>query len=269
MHYKNIYDLHTHSQHSFDGNNSVYDICIGAIKNHAVGIAITDHCDIGMNDIDLLSFAEKQYNDTLNAKTEHKDILKVYQGIELGQGFYDESLSNQILDKYDYDIVIGSIHNLKNMEDFYFLDYSKLDINSLLTDYFNTVLELVKWNKTDTLAHLTYPFRYIVERENINIDISRFYDIIDKIFETLILNEKALELNVSGLFMTINNTLPDKGLIRRFHDMGGKYVTVGSDSHYSDKVCMGIEAGYDMLKECGYTHFTIFEKRKPVLIEIK
>ena len=127
----------------------------------------------------------------------------------------------------------------------------------------------MKWNVTDSLAHLTYPLRYIVAREHIEVDLTRFDDIIEEIFKTLIFNEKALELNVSGLSMDMKDTLPNKSYIKRFHDMGGRYVTVGSDSHFAGKVCCNIDKGYKILTDCGYTHFTVFEKRQPKLIEIK
>ncbi len=265
MRYSNIFDTHTHSVHSFDGNNLCSQICDGAIKNGGKGIIITDHCDIDGEDFDC----EKQYNDVISVKEKYRNRLILLSGIELGQGIFRRKESLEILNKYEYDFVLGSVHNLENMEDFYFLDYSKFDVKALLTDYFKAVLELAKWNMTDSIAHLTYPLRYIVAREHINVDLSQYYYIIDEIFETIIKNDKALELNISGLFMDINDTLPNKALIKRYHDMGGKYVTVGSDSHYSEKVCIGIDRGYDILKECGYDCFTVFEKREPRLIEIK
>jgi histidinol-phosphatase (PHP family) len=240
-------------------------MCKGAINNGAIGIAITDHCDIDGNDFDV----DKQFNDVFDVQKEFEGQLLVLKGIELGQGIYKKDYSMEVLNNHNYDFVLGSIHNLENEEDFYYLDYKHYDIDKLLSEYFNAELELAKWNKTDSLAHLTYPLRYIVVREHINVDISKFYDIIDEIFKTLIYNDKALELNVSGLFMDMKDTLPNKSLIKRFHDMGGKYVTVGSDSHYRNKVCNGIENGYDILKECGYDNFTIFKNREPVLVPIK
>ena len=69
--------------------------------------------------------------------------------------------------------------------------------------------------------------------------------------------------------MIMNDTLPNEYYLKLYHDMGGKYVTVGSDSHYKDKVCNNIDKGYDLLLKCGFTKFTIFEKRQPKLIEIK
>ncbi len=267
--YTNIFDTHTHSDNSFDGNHTCILLCEGVIKNNGVGIAITDHCEIDSKDLDFRSFTTNQYVESFMAKKSFEDKIEVLQGIELGQAIYNKPLAEQILNDFNYDFVLGSIHNLENMEDFYFLDYKEYDIKELLTEYFNTIFELCKWNKFDSLAHLTYPLRYIYQRENIRVDLSEYNQIIDLILTELVKNEKALEINTSGLFMDIGETLPTADILSRFRELGGKYVTVGSDSHYYDKVCNGIAEGYDILKQCGFDHFTIFRKRKPVLIPIE
>lgn len=268
MKFINIYDTHLHSNNSFDGNDSCAELCKSAIKHGARGIAITDHCDIDGVGEDCWDFEDKQSIAVFDCKKEFGEKLNVYCGTELGQGIYKKELSEKFLSSYDFDFVLGSIHNLENMQDFYFLDYTKFDIDELLNKYFSDLLELAKWNKTDSLAHLTYPLRYIVSREHINVDLSKYQKLIDEIFLTVIKNEKAIELNVSGLSMDMQDTLPNKSLIKRFKELGGKYVTVGSDSHYAAKVCSNIDRGYEILKECGFKHFTVFENRKPKLIEI-
>lgn len=268
MNYKNIFDSHIHSVNSFDGNHSCKEMCDYAIKNNAVGICFTDHCDIDMKDFKPFEFAENTFNDVEKIKKEYANRLTVLNGIELGQGIYKKEQALEILDKYNYDFVLGSIHNLENMEDFYFLDYKQFDIYELLKNYFEDLLKLVEWNKTDSLAHLTYPLRYIVSREHFNVDMLKFNDIIEAIFETLIKNDKALELNVSGLFMDMKDTLPNDVLIKKYYDMGGKLVTIGSDSHYKEKVCLGIDKGMEILKKCGFEYFTVFKNRKPELIPL-
>lgn len=268
MKYKNIFDTHTHSNHSFDGNDSCKELCESLMLKGGIGIAITDHCDIdGDDDFDI--FANNQYDDTSAVKEEYCGQITLLQGIELGQGIYQKDKALKIINSHDYDIIIGSIHNLDGMEDFYFLDYKKYDIDGLLTKYFENELELAQWNKTDTLAHLTYPLRYIVEREGVCVDLSKYNDIIYAIFNTLIRNDKALEVNTSGLFMAIDSTLPGIDLIKRYHDMGGRLITVGSDSHYKEKICQGISQGYDILKECGYKEFTVFKNRIPYQMPIE
>ena len=50
MKYENLYDLHTHSVHSFDGNHSCKKMCNEAVKLGLKGIAFTDHVDIDDKD---------------------------------------------------------------------------------------------------------------------------------------------------------------------------------------------------------------------------
>lgn len=269
MAYENIIDLHTHCNLSFDGHDSCEELCEYTLKNGGIGIAITDHLDIDGDDPHVDDFCEEQFNATLNAKNAFKGKLAVLQGIELGQGIYRKEKSLQILDKYNYDVVLGAIHNLNNEEDFFFMDYTKVDVDDILRRYFETELELAQWNYIDSLAHLTYPLRYISGKYNIPVDLSKYDEIIDAIFETLIKNKKALELNVSSMDNYHKDTMPPKALIKRFHDMGGKYVTVGTDSHYKEKVCLGVENAYDMLLECGYERFTIFVGREPWLMPLR
>lgn len=267
--YINIYDTHIHSIHSFDGNHTCSKMCEGAIANGAKGICITDHCDIDMKDYDFDALVKNQYKDIQLAKEQYGDKLEILFGLELGQGTYKEKEALDFISRYDYDFILGSIHNLRDKEDFYFMDFKNEDIDELLNEYFNELLNLVKWNKADSLAHLTYPFRYMIDSNITDISYNNYLDIIDEIFETLIKNKKALELNTSGLFMKMNETLPSKELIKRFHDMGGEYVTVGSDSHYYNKVCNGIQIGLDILKDCGYDCYTVFKNREPIFVPIK
>ncbi len=187
----------------------------------------------------------------------------------MGQAIYNKELAEQILDKYDYDFVLGSIHNLENMEDFYFLDYSNYDVDDLLEKYFNAIYQLCLWDKFDSLAHLTYPLRYIKGNAKIDIDLTRFSDIIEQILKTIIRNGKALEINTSGLFLDLNETLPPKNIVQLFKDLGGEYLTIGSDSHFYNKLGSGIEQGFRLAKDCGFKYTTIYQHREPVQLPIE
>ncbi len=269
MRYKNLIDMHTHSDNSFDGHHSCVLLCESTITNGGRGIAITDHCDIDGKEYDFRAFSLNQYVQTYAAKKAFEGKILVLQGLELGQGIYEKEKSEQILNAYNYDFVLGSIHNLKDTPDFYYLNYNEQDVDDLLKRYFEAELELARWNMTDSLAHLTYPLRYITGKYGIEVDLTKYYGIIDAIFETLIKNDKALELNVSGLYGELGDTMPNAELIKRYFDMGGRLITVGTDSHYYDKVVVGIDKGYDILKKCGFKEFTIFKNRQPMQIEIR
>lgn len=268
MEYCNIYDMHTHSIHSFDGNDRCEALCQSAARQGAKGIAITDHCDIDGENIDIDELCTNQIKDLTACVKSFSPELEVLKGIEIGQGIYRKKETEYLLNKYSYDFVLGSLHNLENMEDFYFLDFKDYDVYNLLGRYFEDLLKLSEWGAFDSLAHLTYPLRYIIARDKIDVDLSRFDAVIDSIFETLIRNDKALEINTSGLFMDMRDTLPNISYVKRFKELGGRYVTVGSDSHYAEKVLQGIEAGYSIARAAGFDSVTVFRGHNPILIKI-
>ena len=63
MGYSNIADMHTHSIHSFDGNDSCLALCESAVRKGARAIAITDHCDIDGADMDIDVLCHSQLRD--------------------------------------------------------------------------------------------------------------------------------------------------------------------------------------------------------------
>ena len=89
------------------------------------------------------------------------------------------------------------------------------------------------------------------------------------IYRTLISNKKALEINTSGLFKPIGRTLPDEFQLKRYRELGGKLITVGSDAHTSTAVGNGIEEGIRLAHKCGFKSYTIFETRRPIAIPIE
>ena len=139
MKYENFYDLHTHSEHSFDGNHSCTLMCESAVEKGLKGIALTDHCEIDSKNCDFDKLCDNQFFDTTKCSYIFKDSIKVFRGIELGQSIYNKPLAESILNKYNYDFVLGSVHNLENMEDFFFLDYQDYDVYALLQQYFENI----------------------------------------------------------------------------------------------------------------------------------
>lgn len=271
--YKNSIDLHMHTSSSFDGNYPAALMCEAAVKNGLATIAFTDHFDVDFFERHNLDSRQKSsYEDIISAKNAFADKIQVLRGIEMGQPTYDLALTDKSLARYEYDFVIGSIHNLREMPDFGDLDYPNLtqdDIYSLLEKYFEEELILAKWNGFDTLAHLTYPMRYIVQSGRFNTNLARFDDIIDEIFKTLIANGKALEINTSGLRQPIGKTMPTENYVRRFKELGGELLTLGSDAHFTEHVGAGINQGYEIAESCGFKYVTYFKDRKPVQVKIE
>lgn len=262
-----------HTLSSFDGNFSAKQMCEAAIENGLSVIAVTDHFDVDFFEEHGLENRQKSsYEDILFVRKELSEKIRIIRGIEIGQATYDLPLTRKSLERFEYDFVIGSIHNLRKTPDFCDLDYSSLaqsDVYALLEKYFSEELTLAKWNGFDTLAHLTYPMRYIVQSGRFNIDLSRFDDIVRDIFKTLAQNGKALEINTSGLRQHIGQTMPTENYVQMFKDLGGEFITIGSDAHFTQHVGAGTEQGYQIAEKCGFDYVTYFENRKPIQIKIE
>ena len=247
MKYKFISDNHTHSGNSFDGNDSVMMMCERAANLGLYSITVTDHCECNeyygnKDNIDYKKAIKDSITDTAKARAMYMNRLAVYTGIELGQPYQNMEAAKEVLSFTEYDFVIGSLHNLKGELDFYFLEYTPQKAIELLDRYFGELTELVETGCFDSLAHLTYPMRYISANPEITVNI--------------------------GYFQVIGKTMPGEDIIKRFKELGGKYVTIGSDAHRWGDVGSGIEDGMRVLLKCGFTHFTVYEKRKPRLLPI-
>lgn len=270
-----ICDLHTHSNNSFDAQNTVDDMCLSAINKGISVIAITDHCEapgikIGKNyeygHFDKL--IPKSLNDTTLARDKYADKIKVLRGLELGEPMHDFECTNRALSYGETDYIIASVHYIRGYEDFYYVDFNENNVKPILKEYFNELAETATFKHFDTLAHLTYPLRYIKNKLGYIVDLSEYQNEIDEVYKNLIANNKALEINTSGLYKGLGITLPDELQIRRFKELGGKYITIGSDSHCKEDVGKSIEEGILLAKKCGFEYYTIFENHKPILINI-
>lgn len=275
MNCKYLCDSHTHSNCSFDGENTIKDMCKRAEELSMYSIALTDHCECNFYDEitdffgDFKSQLARAYIEMYDEKREYNGRLKVLCGIELGEPTQDDCAVKDIMSKYSYDFIIGSIHNIKGYEDFYYLKYSYDNIYMLLDKYFSEIKAMIQTCDFDTLAHLTYPLRYIEGKHKMKVDMKRYRDTVDELLELLIKHDRALEINTSGLRQELGVTMPDYDIVKRYCAMGGKLLTIGSDAHKCTDLAKGIEDGMHMAYDAGFRKFTIYEGRKPILLPIE
>ena len=50
--------------------------------------------------------------------------------------------------------------------------------------------------------------------------------------------------------------------IKRYKELGGKLVSVGSDSHYAERIGFGIPRAYEIAREAGFDFVAKFNNRK-------
>ncbi len=270
MSYKNLVDCHTHSKYSPDAEVNLREMVETA---HSVGLkvlTVTDHCECnGYEDDYKYKIYTKKSIDALNKLKAEKLPIKLCTGVEMGQAMQNLDAANEILGN-DLDFVIGSLHNIADMEDFYYMDYDNMTNDEALRRlelYYTELLSMCKWGNFDSLGHLTYPFRYMEAHEHIKVDINKVMEIIAEIFKEIIKNDKAIEINTS-IFKVLKTPLTIEEYIKFYILLGGSKITVGSDAHQAQRIGDGVTQAYDIIKACGLSHVTYFENRNPILLEI-
>ena len=270
MAYRKILDTHTHTDNSYDGHHSTMYLCERAELIGLRAVTFTDHVEIDYYKRDQFDrVAVQSYFETAKARSAFRGKLIVCSGVELGQPMYDVATADKVVKALHYDEVIGSVHNLRGLPDFMYLDYSTFDIDQLMLDYFKELQLMVDWGNFDTLAHLTYPLRYICGEHGIPLDLSVYAGQIDSILSGLVEKGKAMEINTSGLRQKLGKTMPGEETVMRFKELGGEYITIGSDAHYAEHLGAGIPEGMAMAERCGFKNVTLYQKREPIQIPIE
>jgi histidinol-phosphatase (PHP family) len=263
-----LYDYHIHTNCSPDASDSMPDVCRFAYMHNFDEIAITDHCEANANNSSWGDNAlDRNFRFMTIAKEEFEDRISIKIGIELGQAMQNLTLSDRVLSKYQFDVVLGSLHNIAGESDFAYIKFDKYDLDVLVHQYFIEILDLVNWNKTDVLTHLTYPLRYLSSKTK--FDLLKHKDIIAEILTKLAQNGKALEINTSGLRQRYGKTLPEMWVVKLFRDLGGEYITIGSDAHCIKHLGNGVFEGMKIAKEAGFNYIASYEKRIPTLVSIE
>ena len=265
------FDFHTHSCFSFDGEDKAKDMINRAIALGMTHYALTDHIEVNQfydEEFSMEKSAAEAARLLPALKETLRDRITLLYGVELGQPHHDPAPAQKILAGHPYDFVIGSCHMLRGYEDFYFLDYRKNPPEKLLPLYFEELLEMAETADFDVLGHLTYPLRYICGDCGIAVDMKKYEPVIDEIFKALIRNGKGIEINTSGLRQKIGKTLPDLSYVKRYRELGGELLTIGSDAHSTADLGKNILDGIEVAKRAGFEEVAVFRGRTAELIPI-
>ncbi|MBR4201716.1 MAG: histidinol-phosphatase HisJ family protein [Oscillospiraceae bacterium] len=269
-----IMNLHTHTHHSPDAGQTVAERLREANALGLQFMAVTDHVEI--NRYYPAEYYGKEETDEywydgggvfersaaeIMQEQKNSGSVRLLCGAEIGQIPQDPELSARIYNDPRVDLVIGSVHELPERPDFYFLDYEKEDIPALVTAYFEEVYRLAQTDCWDILGHLTYGLRYLPNRRA--YDLTPHLELIDEIFRTVIAKDKAIELNGSGLRKPQPYIDPDLILIKRYRELGGKHLTISTDAHNTQYLGFGLWLLEDMARTAGFTELTWFEKHQP------
>lgn len=259
-------DTHIHSYFSADSETDPQSYIIKAIDMGLKVLTFTDHYDLDYHEGMCMHFQlESYFNELIKLKEAYKDKIKILIGIEVGmQSHISEKIKNSIKD-YPFDYIIGSTHLIRGQDPYFRKLFPKgTSKEDALNEYFDTMYSnLNSYSFFDSMGHIDYLKRY-TEFDDNGIYYNEYKEKIDLILKHLIENEKALELNTSG----IDEYPFDFKIIKRFKELGGKYITLGSDSHNQNQLCRHFDFCIEQIKLCGFDYITYYENRQPIKIKV-
>lgn len=255
-------DYHMHTHFSADSEASPREHILQAIAMGLDEICFTDHQDFDYPNCSFNIEPDEYFMELKALQEEFQNQISIKIGIEIGLDVEYKEEIESFINKYPFDYVIGSIHVIHQTEFYdpalYFKDKTKEEAHK---EFFLNTLECVKiFDCFNCLGHLDYICRYGPYNDK-SVEHAKYQNIIDKIFKTLIQKGKGIEVNTSGYRDCHTCGFPSFEQVQRYYDLGGRVITVGTDSHTSDRVGEHVDDVIQKYQAIGFKDVSTFTKR--------
>ena len=262
-----MFDYHMHSRVSFDGHCTGLEMAQAAVKAGLKEICFTDHLDYDpLEQMGVMAFDTQAYNEEYD-NLEVPGLL-IRRGMEFGMTVDNREQFKKDLARRHFDFVLGSIHFVDDL-DVYFKPYwQDKTIFQAERRYLEATLESLKVHDDfDVLAHLTYIGKARHHHAHRPVNFNDHRELIEEILKILVAKGKGMEMNTSGVDVC-GDFLPGIEYFKRFKELGGEIVTVGTDSHKAERVGQYSHRACEILGEI-FGYVCTFEDRKPIFHKVK
>lgn len=259
-----LYDYHLHSDFSADSDTPAEEMIRRAVSLGLSGICFTEHMDLDCPEdgLDFTFDPELYFAQILPLKERYAGRLEILAGMEFGLLPDRAPALDSLTGRWPFDFIIGSLHFINGKDPYfpaYFEGHSEHDCYQ---EYFREELRLLRqYSDYDVLGHMDYIVRYGPNR-NRNYSFRAYADCIDPILRHLIEHGKCLELNTGGLKYGLGEPNPSTDVLRRYRELGGELITIGSDAHRPEHLAYDFAAAEEILQSLGFRYYTVFRERK-------
>lgn len=251
-----IFDTHMHCQYSIDSKMSVEGAKAAALQQN-LGIIITEHWDEDYpTNPEAFVFDIEDYFKQLGPYRSKKLLL----GIEVGMQEETAANDNLLGRKYPFDFILGSMHCVNRRDLYEEKTYAGKTKQEAIEEFLLATLTNLKLHDNfDSFAHIDYMCRYMPYDDK-ELVYAEAPELFDEVFKMLITMDKAIEINTRRLDSSdaVNSLLV---LYKRFRELGGRYVTLGSDAHYKEHVGRRLDIAREIAEAAGLVP-VYFEQRK-------
>jgi histidinol-phosphatase (PHP family) len=260
-----LMDYHLHSSFSGDGHSAVEEICRAARAAGLTHIAITDHHDIGHGKFALRGL--DQYVGEIHRAAALFPDLDVACGMEMDyrEETWDEM--RRIPERIGLDFALLSLHYVDGVDPYlpeYFEGRGQRAGYSL---YLERLAGMIRDTEGPwVLGHITYVAKFARFDDPV-LRYDNYKAELDEVLRLAVAKGYGLEANTSGM-RNGAGLLPGADILRRFRELGGRAVTVGSDAHSADSVGGWVGEALEAVRGAGFGQVAAFRALKPVFLDI-
>ena len=240
-----FFDSHIHTEFSADSKMKAQD-ALREAERQGLGLVFTEHLDYDYP----AAGAEEFIFDPAAYWAAYEPLRaggKLSLGVEMGMMASAREKNAAFLQRVPFDFVLASIHFLDVKDLYYPETFEGREKAEMYHEYFTVMRdEIYAHPFINTLAHIDYIARNSTF-DNPEISYGEFSDEIDAVLRALIETDTAIEINTRrlGTPRGIKELAP---IYRRYHELGGRYVTIGSDAHVPE----GIGRNYHRARELAH-----------------
>lgn len=266
-------DYHLHSSFSGDSDTPMEKMVERGIAMGMEAMCFTEHMDMdypyskgekGIFELDTDAYV----HGFRHCKEKYGGQIRLHFGIELGIQPHLAGKLEAYVKKYPFEFVIASSHVCNGKDPYYADFYKGRTQEAAYREYFQSILDNLKvFHDYDIYGHLDYVVRYGPEKDR-GYSYGKYGDILDKILCHLVESGNGIEVNTGAIPHGLKELNPSTDILKRYRNLGGEIITVGSDAHAPERIGEGFERVADILKSCGYKYYTVFADRKPEFIKL-
>ncbi|MCC8125838.1 MAG: histidinol-phosphatase HisJ family protein [Clostridiales bacterium] len=269
-------DYHVHTYYSDDSTYPMEDVVKDAIQMGMEEICFTDHVDYGIKiDWDWgqeiryrngQPFANVDYprymEEIAKMKSFYGDKIRIKTGLEFGMQMHTIPLYEKLFARYPFDFIILSVHQVEDKE-FWTQDFQRGRTQQEYNErYYEEMLNLVKnYKNYSVLGHMDLITRY--DKAGV-YPFEKIRPMVAEILKIVIADGKGIELNTSSHRYKLTDSQPCVAILKLYRDLGGKILTIGSDSHAPAQLGAYIREDSRILKEMGFEYLCTYENMEPV-----
>jgi histidinol-phosphatase (PHP family) len=250
-----LVDDHVHSTAgSADARDTVHALCARAVEIGLAGLCFTEHLDFNRALPEYGYYAFDRAREAVEAARDRfGDRLEIRMGLEVDFEPGNAAEIAETVPRLPVDFVLGAVHMVGGT---HIVKHAEAGrgwpadrLAAFYREYFAAMRALIHCGVADCLAHVDYPAKVgLHAADGWPID---GYD--DEMEATLALAVEAgvgVEINAKRV-RTGAPFAPPPTALRRFLALGGRHVTLGSDTHSIEQLGDGLALARDLLRDAG------------------